>query len=411
MERIRIHNYCKLQGVLERIDWCHHYAALLLAYTDNPIEMVGMPIPLFVLRNMAYEDRIYSFGSTNQSILVECLKDISYIVMTTFPDQQCHKPKNMSSEIMFSVKDMHDLQRKLNELIRRQKVHKSTITTLQRTQTTLLNALEKIKKRLSVETTMKTLQNVYTDHEPGDTKLMSKLETCNSKMGLSLKEMKTMKSKFQTVLLEENKARKDMKELFVEIERYLKINIAGYITKTISSMAQILRKAFNKAGHKNLLYSLARLSKIESATLADEVLTICSHTYNFIVPCDFIIATGFQEKLPSCYMEKTGISSLNLVFGTCEDGKSTESCGDLNTGGAMLLANASINRHLKFNDRYVKINGKKVLEKKHGFLNGDGDTFKQKLTLMEGSIAFGWARKGYIGSKTWGFYPTTALVG
>ncbi|XP_033732493.1 uncharacterized protein LOC117321964 [Pecten maximus] len=286
------------------------------------------------------------------------------------------------------------------ELHRRASSHKAILPQLQDLQQKCWDSHNHLTKRqILVKSQEKKLALLEKDHVSYDD-AMRKWMNYKMKEESSTSAHNTMTNYFRDMLYKERRLRLDMEELEQELRQLLRLNIEIRLRKTLENMATTIDLVDLDCSNTRYQILKSRIKTIKARDIAESLLPKCSMEYEYPNIHEVITATGFSELIPRGHMvclprhRKVQMDDNELL---------TSSPGSI--GEEMNVMDRNSN-----NGCYLKAIGSKASTGPEFLKLKRDHTFKQKLTVMNGDVAFGWSRKGRLGQKKWGFYDSRLIT-
>ncbi|XP_033761099.1 uncharacterized protein LOC117342909 [Pecten maximus] len=306
-----------------------------------------------------------------------------------------------TSGCTFTSSETKDIYLMVAELNRRATSHQDILPHLQDLQEQWLDSYNHLTKRqIILKAQEKRISLLGKDHASYDGD-MKRWLNYKLKVESAISAHNTTTKNFQEMLYKERRLRLDLEELEQELRQLLSVNIEIRLQKTLENMAKTIDLVDLDCSNIRYQVVKSRIQSVNARDIVDSLLRNCCMEYEYPNIQEFIQTTGFSEPLPGGEMiclsrhrkvrmgDKEFLTSFPRNFGD-----DTSVGMDRNTN----------------NGCYLKAVWSKP-SSGPGFLKLKRDhIFKQKLTAMNGEVAFGWSRKGRIGQKSWGFYDSRLVT-
>ncbi|XP_069125754.1 uncharacterized protein [Argopecten irradians] len=398
MYRLSIPQPKPLETALQSVEQIYRYADMMMNHVISPVTLLDIPYPIYVLRNIANSEKT-SFDGLQT--IVALMQDVAYIACNAVTSAGNTGTVYRTSGCMFNSSETKDLHLMIAELNRRANSHKDILPRLQDLQEDSMDSYNHLTKRklllASQEKKLALMEKDHTSYEVASKKWL------NYKMKVESASFAHNKNTthFQELLYRERRLRLDMEELQQELRQLLREKIEIRLRKSLDNMATTIELVDLECSNIRFQIVKSRISTIDVRDIAESLIPKCSMEYEYPNIQEIIKATGFSEPLPTSHMvylsrhqkDKTGDKELLMATPECND----------------IKANGDLDRNTN-NGCYLKVVGTKPAQGPEFLKLKRDHTFKQKLTVMNGEVAFGWARKGRFGQKKWGFYDSQLVT-
>ncbi|XP_069125762.1 uncharacterized protein [Argopecten irradians] len=398
MYRLYIPQAKPLETALQSVEQIYRYADMMMNHVISPVTLLDIPYPIYVLRNIANAEKTSFDGLQN---IVTLMQDVAYIACNAVTSAGTTGTVYRTSGCMFSSSETKDLHLMIAELNRRAHSHKDILPRLQDMQEKSLDSYNHLTKRkvllTSQEKKLSLMEKDQTSYEDASRKWLSykmKVESASFAHNNNT-------SHLQELLYRERRLRLDMEELEQELRQLLREKIEIRLRRSLDKMATTIELVDLDCSNFRFQIVKSRISTIDVRDIAESLIPKCSMEYEYPNIPEIIEATGFSEPLPTGHIvylsrhQKDKMGDRELLV-------PTSGCNDIRTNG-------DLDRNTN-NGCYLKVVGTKTAQGPEFLKLKRDHTFKQKLTVMNGEVAFGWARKGRFGQKKWGFYDSQLVT-
>ncbi|VDI43948.1 Hypothetical predicted protein [Mytilus galloprovincialis] len=381
-----------------KIDNYKWYGTILKEHARSGFTIHEIPAPVFVARRMAYVQETDNFGILEMKNLLEPICNVAYLLNTQTPnisELKEYQPKYHTTFDAAYCKEVIKMEIKRNSIVRS---HNYCVDQLR----SLHKECGSLKKHWNQRTSkLETFLKINRIEGNVPKKFESKLKEIVQKRSKAEEKYTTAFTIFKHILNNEKALREELIELGALIKTTLITRMKSGITKAQEELDQAI---FWINDHHGFNFVRNQLQSLKINEIVEALYKVTTAAYVTAIPEDFLEATGQTEFIPKikytqCDYKILGMNNGSYLKRSKKDKSHLVVFGEDNSGS--------------LDDCFFPINGgvrvapvKRSEEDSRGiFKVKTGYQVKMKLSLMNGSVGFGWIRKSFIhGAKKWGFY-------
>ncbi|XP_063443127.1 uncharacterized protein LOC134723444 [Mytilus trossulus] len=381
-----------------KIDNYKWYGTILKEHARSGFTIHGIPAPVFVARRMAYVQETDNFGMLEMKNLLEPICNAAYLLNRQTPDisqLKEYQPKYHSTFDATYCKTILKMEMERNRLV---SSHNYCIDQLRSLQKECGSLKKHWNQRISKLATFVRINRIE-GNVPN--KLERKLKEMVNKQSNAEDKYTTALTIFNHNLNNEKALRGQLVELGASIKTTLITKMKSGINKSQEELDQAI---FWINDHHGFNFVRNQLQSLNINEIVEALYKVTTAAYVTPIPEDFLEATGHTEFIPKIkytqcdykilgmnngsYLKRSKKDKSNLVVFEEDNSERQDDCFFPINGGVRV---APVKRSEE--------DSRGVFKVKTGY------QVKMKLSLMNGSVGFGWIRKSFIhGAKKWGFY-------
>ncbi|XP_060077161.1 uncharacterized protein LOC132556737 [Ylistrum balloti] len=307
---------------------------------------------------------------------------------------------NKNSSCTFTSTEMKDIYSMIAELNKRASAHKDILPQLRALQQQCRDKYNQLTKRKILLRAQDKKMAMLTKDQVSNDDTMRRWLNYKMKVERSTYAHNIATNNFRDMLYKERRLRLDMEELKHELHQILCEKIERRFQETLEKMATTIDLVDLNRSNARYQSVKSYIQTIDVREMADNMLRNGSVEYEYPNIQEIIEATGFLEPLPKGRMTSWRLQEHKMADNDFITPSLQSVDDEMDTG---------LDRNTN-NGRYLRTVGSKHLPGPEFLKLKKDQTFKQKLTVMGGEVAFGWSRKGQFGQKKWGFCDTRLVL-